>query len=457
VTGRAGLVGTQNVRNNQSRVGGLDHVVKSGTIVEAVDNQPWSGEANVHVSIVNWVKTQDKNLLPPKRRLWYKVDPSLPLLEGTAASRGRRATSTPGKRRATRKDKSFELAYRESESINSALSDQRDVSVARVLAANREPPRVFNGQFPRHQGFVLKPYEAAELIAKNRRNREVVHPYLIGQEMLTHGAPQRWIIDFQKMSLLDAKAYAAPFARVEAIVLPHIQAYAKREKHKTGKATGQDQTWLRTWWQHFRCRKEMVDQIEKLPRYLACAEVTKRPIFCFLDPCIRPDHTLEAFILADDYSFGLLQSNVHWLWFTTKCSKLTERFRYTPESVFDTFPWPQSPTAKQIDAVAQAGREVRRVREHALTKIRGGLRAVYRTLELPGKNPLKDAHAALDAAVLAAYGFSAKKDLLEQLLALNLEVARRIDAGQSVTAPGIPPGYRAPARLVTADCVRADQ
>ncbi len=456
LTGRAGLVGTQNVRNNQSRVGGLDHVVKTGTIVEAVDNQPWSGEANVHVSIVNWVKTRDKKLLPPKRRIWYKGDPSLPLLEGSASSRGRRATATPGKRRGARKDKSFELAYRDCESINSALSDQRDVSVARVLTANREPPRVFNGQFPRHQGFVLKPCEAAELIAKNRRNREVLHPYLIGQEMLTHGVPQRWIIDFQKMSLLDAKAYAGPFARVQSTVLPHIQAYAKREEDKTGKATGQDQTWLRTWWQHFRCRKEMVDEIERLPRYLACAEVAKRPIFCFLHPRIRPDHTLEAFILADDYSFGLLQSSVHWLWFTTKCSKLTERFRYTPESVFDTFPWPQSPTVKQIDAVARAGREVRRVRADALTKIRGGLRGVYRTLELPGKNPLKDVHAALDAAVLATYGFSPKKDLLAQLLALNLEVARRIDAAQSVTAPGIPPGYPNPSRLVTEDCVRPE-
>ena len=59
VAGRAGLVGTQNIRNNQSRVGGLDYVVQTGTIVEAVDNQPWSGEANVHVSIANWVKTQD--------------------------------------------------------------------------------------------------------------------------------------------------------------------------------------------------------------------------------------------------------------------------------------------------------------------------------------------------------------------------------------------------------------
>ena len=30
VAGRAGLVGTQNIRNNQSRVGGLDHVVADG-------------------------------------------------------------------------------------------------------------------------------------------------------------------------------------------------------------------------------------------------------------------------------------------------------------------------------------------------------------------------------------------------------------------------------------------
>ena len=61
-SGRAGLVGTQNIRNNKSREGGLDHICAGGTVVEAVDNQPWSGEANVHVAIVNWVKH------PPARR-----------------------------------------------------------------------------------------------------------------------------------------------------------------------------------------------------------------------------------------------------------------------------------------------------------------------------------------------------------------------------------------------------
>jgi hypothetical protein len=128
-------------------------------------------------------------------------------------------------------------------------------------------------------------------------------------------------------------------------------------------------------------------------------------------------------VLPDDYSFGTLQSSVHWLWLITKCSKFKSDFRYMPQSVFDTFPWPQSPTPKQVETVAEAGRHVRQLRAEALGRIKGGLRTLYRTLELPGANPLKDAHAALDTAVLAAYGFSAKKDLLAQLLELNLSVA----------------------------------
>jgi hypothetical protein len=76
VAGRAGLVGTQNIRNNQSRVGGLDYIAQTGTIIEAVENQPWSGEANVHVSIANWVKTQDAAVLPKLRKLWFKVEPT---------------------------------------------------------------------------------------------------------------------------------------------------------------------------------------------------------------------------------------------------------------------------------------------------------------------------------------------------------------------------------------------
>jgi hypothetical protein len=198
----------------------------------------------------------------------------------------------------------------------------------------------------------------------------------------------------------------------------------------------------------------MVAEIAKISRYLVCSRVTKRPVFAFVHNSIRPGDALQVFIFQDDYSFGILQSHSHWLWFVTKCSKLTERFRYTPDSVFDTFPWPQTTTVKQIDAVAAAARELRRVRAEALPKMKGGLRALYRTLELPGANPLKDAHAALDTTVLTAFGFSAKKDLLAQLLALNQEVAAKIEKGEPVTAPGVPQHYTDAKQLVTEDCIR---
>lgn len=441
--GRAGLVGTQNVRNNKSREGGLDHIADTGTIVEAVDNQPWSGEANVHVSIANWVKTQDDALLPKERRLW-KVDQKLAAGPRPRAAKG----EVPASKR-------YELHEVPADHISPSLSDQTDVSGARPLASVKEPQRVFNGQYPRHKGFRLKPTEARQMIDADPRNREVVHPFLVGQSMLTVGRPQGWIIDFQDRDLLAARNYALPFAHLEQNVLPHVAKLAKTERERTSKENGQDQTWLQSWWRHFRYRPEMISMVEPLGRYIACVEVTKRPIFCFVESEVRPDKTLEVFAFNDDYSFGVLQSGLHAAWFHAKCSRLTDRPRYTPESVFDTFPWPQSPSDADIIAVAEAGRLVRAEREKALKHIKGGLRAVYRTLELPGKSALKEAHADLDATVLKAYGFSTKQDVLQSLLDLNLALAAREKAGERVIAPGIPPGYAGDrATLVTDDCVR---
>ena len=55
--GRAGLVGTNSITEGKNREASLEYMrTTGGTISAAVSNQPWSGEANVHVSIINWVK-----------------------------------------------------------------------------------------------------------------------------------------------------------------------------------------------------------------------------------------------------------------------------------------------------------------------------------------------------------------------------------------------------------------
>jgi hypothetical protein len=442
VAGRAGLVGTQNIRNNQSRVGGLDYIARTGTIIEAVDNQPWSGEANVHVSIANWVKTQDAALLPKTRKLWFKVEPS------AAAKKLRKRGAGPA-------TKEYELEFRECAAINSALSDQTDVSGAKTLLCNTEPQCCFNGQMLGHEGFFLSKEEATALIKDDARNSDVVHPTLIGRDLVTGaGYPTRWVIDFQARTILEAQTYTGPFEILRLKVLPDRERKAQEGMTTDGEQRSHHKQFLRYWWRHSFDRPEMIRLLDTMPRYIVCSDTTKRPIFQFVDRHIRADHKLRVFAFPDDYSFGIMQSNAHWLWFVTKCSKLTERFNYTSESVFNTFPWPQSPTPKQVEAVAEAGRKVRRVRIQALSEMKGGLRALYRTLELPGANPLKDAHAALDAAVLAAYGFSAKKDLLAQLLELNLSVAQRLEKADPVTPPGIPAPFPNPETLMTDDCIR---
>jgi hypothetical protein len=82
------------------------------------------------------------------------------------------------------------------------------------------------------------------------------------------------------------------------------------------------------------------------------------------------------------------------------------------------------------------------------------LRQLYRTLETPGKNPLRDIQNRLDAAVRETYGMPPKADPLTFLLALNAELAQREKAGEPVTAPGLPPGVTDEAAFITDDCIK---
>jgi hypothetical protein len=436
-SGRAGLVGTQNIRNNASRIGGLEYIAKTGTIVEAVNNQPWSGEANVHVAIANWVKTKEKSLLQKKRKLWFATKPPA---KGIRRLRGSGSAA-----------KLYELDFREVPFINTALSHEIDVSGASKLMVNNG--FCYTGQYPRYnEGYVLSLEKGRDMLIAAGKNSDVIHLFAGGKELLKNGKAHRYVIDFQLMTIVEAQTYKLPFSHVQTKVLPYIQRLAQVENQNTGKSTGQDQGWLNTWWHHFRPRSELIGKITKLNRYLVCSRVTKRPIFMFISSIIRPSDALSCFVLDDDYSFGVLQSRAHYAWFHAKCSNMKSDPRYTSESVFDTFPWPQNPSEQDAIAVATAARKLRKVRGDSASH-NVNLQELYRTLDLPGKSPLKDAHDELDKAVLKAFGFSEKQDLLQQLLDLNKICSQSSLAGQNTIGPGIPSSVKKPKTLVSVDFI----
>jgi len=423
--GLAGLVGTQNIRNINSREGGLDYIVQNGgTIIEAVGREVWSGDAQVHVSIVNWIKGD----APGEKKLHIQNGDDV---------------ESPWE--------TFELA-----TINSSLSTGIDVTYAGPLLANTSPQRCFNGQMVGHRGFLITVEERARWIALNARNSDITFPYLNGMDVVSGTELDRYVIDFEQRDRFQAESFPIPFDHIRMTVLPDRERKAEEGKDADGKVRPHHKAFLAHWWRLSFGRPEMLSTIKPLPRFLACAYVTRRPIFIFVSSEIRPSNLIQVFGFADDYSFGILQSYFHWLWFTTKCGKLKADFRYSAESVFDTFPWPQSPPQGHIAEVAAAGVALRGMRREIMAKLDYSLRDLYRTLEEPGTNPLRDAHARLDTAVRDAYAMPKDADPLAFLLALNLSLAAKEKAGEPITPPGIPVPKDQIAAFVTDDCIRVN-
>ena len=107
-----------------------------------------------------------------------------------------------------------------------------------------------------------------------------------------------------------------------------------------------------------------------------------------------------------------------------------------------------------MKAVAEAVCSLRALRREIMATNGWSLRALYRALETPGTNRLRDAQAALDTTVRTSYGMMDTEDTLAFLLRLNLELAEKEARGEPITRPGLPNFHPKPAQLVTDDCVR---
>lgn len=427
---RAGLVATNTIRQNYSREGSLDYIIANGgTITDAVSTQVWSGDAVVHVSIVNWTKGSTEGL----RQLQIQLGDS----------------------------KDSPWVIHNLPVISPSLSPSTDVTTAARLKTNMKASACYQGQTHGHEGFLLTLTEAEDILSDPLYN-DVIHPFLTANHMIStkDSLPKRYVIDFQSYDSITARKYLRAFEKIRSEVLPDREAAAAKEKKRNenlsaGKKGNQHHAnFLKKWWQLSYARKELIGILDTLPRYIVCGRVTKRPIFSFVSQSIRPNDALAVFPFADDYSFGVLQSSAHWEWFTAKCSTLKGDPRYTSNTVFDTFPWPQSPTTNQIRAVATAAVELRQLRRDIMAKMEWSLRDLYRTLDDPGANPLRIAQGNLDTAVRQAYAMTDGADVLSFLLELNQICAAKEKLGESITPPGLPQTQEDISQFITKDCIR---
>lgn len=372
---RAGLVGTNSVSQNTAREASLDYIVeKGGVITDAVSSQRWPGDAKVHVSLVNWVK--------------QPVD---------AVDQ-------------------FVLDGDEVSGITSSLREGgADDWKPQPLAANRD--RCFQGPIPVGKGFIITEAEAAAMLADDSADyTQVIRRYVTSDDIANRidQSPGRWIIDFAQMGLEGA----ARFPRALAIV---------RDRVKPERDRNRDSGFRSAWWLFGRPRGELRTAVASLSRYIAVGRVGKRALFGWQATTTSPSDATNVFAFDDDYSMGILLSKAHDAWAWAQSSTLKGDLRYTPTTVFATFPWPDPVTDDQRQAVATAASALYARRSELCLEHTMGLTALYNLMDDGGFTDLAALHKKLDVAVAAAYGWPASvaqnpAELVARLTALNREI-----------------------------------
>ena len=364
---RAGLLATQGIRGKDNRKV-LQNIKKTGDIFMAYPDLEWTLDgATVHISIVGFD-------------------------DGSESGKTYNGKMTTGK-------------------INSDLTVGPDTTSARILAENRG--KSFQGPSPKAP-FDIPPKLASAMLAgplnvNGRPNSDVVRPVLNARDIVQRSRGM-YTIDFNQMSLEEAARYEMPFEYVKEHVYPIRQKKSQAQ-------------YRNKWWQYATSSPNMRQALQGLTRYIATPRVSKHRIFVWIEGDVMCNDGTDVFAFDEDYFFGILHSRLHEVWSLVKGTQLREAvsgFRYTPTTCFETFPFPK-PTQEQRDAIAAAA--------YALNQYRENWREGddTRTLtDLYNRRPawLDNAHAALDAAVSAAYGWPADLDdaaILERLLSLNLE------------------------------------
>ena len=380
LTKRAGLLATNSIRGGANRTV-LERIKASGDIFMAWSDEPWIlNGAAVRISIVGFD-------------------------DGTESS--------------------HELNGKSIGEINPDLTALVDLTIAKRLVENRGICFLgvqLSGPFG-VTSEIASIMLSAPLNPNGRPNSDVVRPLISGID-LTRRPREVWIIDFGvNLSQDAASLFEIPFEHIQAVVKPARAESRSQERDKR-------------WWLPLWSRPEMRNAIARHVRYLATPTVSKHRVFKWVDSHTLPNHQVVVFAREDDYFFGVLHSRAHEVWSLRMGTSLEDRPRYTPTTCFETFPLPWAPGMEPVDdprvveigAAAKTLDDLRRAWLDPLSASEAELKK--RTLtNLYNARPtwLVNAHARLDRAVWAAYGWDdpdpaavAVDAILIRLLALNL-------------------------------------
>ena len=118
----------------------------------------------------------------------------------------------------------------------------------------------------------------------------------------------------------------------------------------------------------------------------------------YIDKNVIASNLLYVIPNASIFDFGIITSTMHMSWVRTVGGRLKSDYRYIGSIVYNNFPWPKSPTEKQIKSVEKMAERILEVRDKYPDST---LADLYDPLTMPSE--LVKAHNKLDQAVDKCY------------------------------------------------------
>jgi len=241
--------------------------------------------------------------------------------------------------------------------------------------------------------------EMRRLIEKDPGNQGVIFPYIGGEEVNTSPthAHHRYVINFGERGEDECRRrWPDLMGIVEAKVKPK-------------RMTDNRESYRRYWWQYAEKRADLGAAIAGLERVLVISRVGNAFAFCFMHGRMVFSERLVVFPLSTNAHFSTLQSRVHEIWARFFSSTLKDDLMYAPSDCFETFPFPEGWETRP--ALEAAGRAYYDFRAALMARNDEGLTQTYNRFHDPNEadpeiQKLRALHAAMDRAVLDAYGWS---------------------------------------------------
>ncbi|RSK46255.1 class I SAM-dependent DNA methyltransferase [Hymenobacter perfusus] len=266
--------------------------------------------------------------------------------------------------------------------INPYLVDGPDILVGRRQMPISPVPGINFGNMPLDGGnLLLSDEDKHELLAKEPGAAPFIKQFMGAQEFIRN--EKRWCLWLVDASPSELKKLPEVMKRVEGVRQFRAASVAASTQKFAATPT------------LFRDRK--------LPTaYLIVPSVSSEarryiPIG-FLTDEVVPSNLVFTIPDATSYLFGVLTSHMHMAWMRQVCGRLESRYRYSKDLVYNNFPFPATPSAKQVAAVEAAAQQVLAARAQFPEE---SLATLYDPLTMPPA--LVKAHQTLDRAVDLCY------------------------------------------------------